>query len=60
MLATGKQYIDRIKTRPAEVFIGGEKVTDVTSHPAFRNAVVSISRLYDVTSSPANRTARSK
>ncbi len=55
MLATGKQYIDRIKTRPAEVFIGGEKVTDVTSHPAFRNAVVSISRLYDVTSSPANR-----
>ena len=54
MLATGKQYLARIKERPAQIFIGGEKVADVTSHPAFRNAAKSIARLYDVTSDPAN------
>ncbi len=53
MLRTGKQYIDDVKGR-ATVFIGGERVDDVTTHPAFRNAVQSVARLYDVTSDPAN------
>jgi 4-hydroxyphenylacetate 3-monooxygenase len=52
MLRTGKKYIDDVKGR-ATVFIGGERVDDVTTHPAFRNAVQSVARLYDVTSDPA-------
>lgn len=54
MLRTGKQYIDAIKGR-AEIYVGGERVGDVTTHPAFRNAVASVSRLYDVTSAARNR-----
>ena len=30
-----------------EVYINGERVKDVTTHPAVRNAVRSLSRLYD-------------
>lgn len=54
MLATGKEYIERIRDRKAAVYIGGERIDDVTTHPAFRNSIRSISRLYDVTSNPAN------
>ena len=30
-----------------EVYVYGERVKDVTTHPAFRNAARSIARLYD-------------
>lgn len=54
MLRTGKQYVDAVKGR-ADVYVGGERVKDVTTHPAFRNSVASVARLYDVTSDPKNR-----
>ena len=53
MLRTGKKYIDDVKGR-ATVFIGGERVDDITTHRAFCNAAQSVARLYDVTSDPAN------
>ncbi|MGE3936036.1 MAG: 4-hydroxyphenylacetate 3-hydroxylase family protein [Rhodospirillaceae bacterium] len=56
MLRTGKQYVDAVKGR-AEVYVGGERVDDVTTHPAFRNSVASVARLYDVTSDPARADA---
>ena len=31
---TGQQYIDGLRGNPAEVWIRGERVKDVTSHPA--------------------------
>lgn len=37
------------------VFIDGARVDDVTTHPAFREAVRSVARLYDIASDPANR-----
>ena len=43
---TGAQYIDSLRDG-REVYIYGENVDDVTTHPAFRNAVRSIARLYD-------------
>ena len=43
---TGQQYIDSLRDG-REVYIYGERVEDVTTHPAFRNAVRSIARLYD-------------
>lgn len=54
-LRTGAQYIDGIKNDGRRVFIDGEEVADVASHPAFREAVRSIAGLYDIASDPANR-----
>lgn len=38
-----------------EVYIHGEKVGDVTTHPAFRNAVANAAYLYEFQSRPENR-----
>src|SRR3990170_1298279 len=43
---TGRQYLESLRDG-REVFIYGERVTDVVTHPAFRNAARSIARLYD-------------
>lgn len=43
---TGKEYIESLRDN-REVWINGERVEDVTTHPAFRNAVRSIARMYD-------------
>lgn len=43
---TGAEYIESLKDG-REVWIYGEKVKDVTEHPAFRNPIRSIARLYD-------------
>ena len=45
---TGKEYIAEIKERKTEVWIHGEKVDDVTTHPAFKNVVESVAGLYDL------------
>ena len=52
---TGAQYIQGLRERPRDVWIGGEKVKDVTSHPAFRNGALSIAALYDMQHEPALR-----
>jgi 4-hydroxyphenylacetate 3-monooxygenase len=43
---TGREYLESLKDG-REVYIYGERVKDVTVHPAFRNAARSIARLYD-------------
>ena len=50
----GNEYIEGLRDA-RRVYIDGELVPDVTTHPAFRGAVRSISRLYDVAADPANR-----
>ena len=52
---TGEEYITGLRERAAEVHIGGEQVKDVTTHPAFRNAVRTVARLYDMKADPAQR-----
>ena len=42
----GKEYIESLQDE-REIYIYGERVKDVTKHPAFRNSVQSIARLYD-------------
>ena len=37
-----------------DVYLLGERVADVTVHPAFRNSVASAARLYDFQSAPEN------
>jgi 4-hydroxyphenylacetate 3-monooxygenase len=49
---TGKEYLESLRDG-REVWIYGERVDDVTTHPAFRNAARSIARLYDALHDPA-------
>ncbi len=51
---TGAEYIDSLRDG-REVYIDGERVADVTTHPAFRNSVRSIARLYDALHDPRTR-----
>src|SRR6204780_1825944 len=43
---TGAEYLESLRDG-REVYIYGERVKDVTTHPAFRNAAASIGLLYD-------------
>jgi 4-hydroxyphenylacetate 3-monooxygenase len=49
---TGQDYIKGLQEQPREVWICGERVADVTSHPALRNGVRSIAALYDMQHDP--------
>src|SRR6186713_892323 len=42
----GAEYLESLRDG-REVYVYGERVDDVTTHPAFRNAARSIARLYD-------------
>ena len=54
-LRTGQQYLDALKDDGRRVFLDGEEVNDVTSHPAFCEAARSIANLFDISSDPLNR-----
>ena len=51
-LLTGTGYLESLRDG-REVYIHGERVKDVTTHPAFRNSARSIARLYDSLHDPA-------
>ena len=52
---TGQQYIDGLRANPAEVWIRGERVKDVTTHPALAGGVGSVAALYDLQHDEAAR-----
>jgi 4-hydroxyphenylacetate 3-monooxygenase len=54
MLKSGAQHLESIRDG-RKVYIGGELVDDVTTHPAFRNAAQSFAMLYDRKAAPENR-----
>lgn len=45
---SGAQYIERLHKTPREVWLRGERVDDVTAHPALRRPAAQIARLYDM------------
>ena len=51
---TGAEYIESLRDGRS-VYINGERVRDVTMHPAFRNSVRSMARLYDALHDPAQQ-----
>src|SRR6266705_566397 len=51
---TGAEFIESLRDG-REVFIYGERVKDVTTHPAFRNSARMIARLYDALHDPAKK-----
>ena len=52
---TGQEYITGLKERPREVWLNGERIEDVTTHPALCNGVRSVAALYDMQHDPALR-----
>lgn len=53
---TGEEYLDSLRDG-REVWLRGQRVKDVTTHPAFRNTARMIARLYDALHDPARRAA---
>ena len=51
---TGEEYLESLRD-DREVYIYGERVADVTEHPAFRNAARTMARLYDALHDPERR-----
>jgi 4-hydroxyphenylacetate 3-monooxygenase len=51
---TGSEYLESLRDSRA-VYLYGERVQDVTTHPAFRNSARSIALLYDKLHDPAER-----
>src|SRR6266850_478972 len=52
---TGRQYIKGLQDQQREVWLGGERVKDVTTHPGLANGVQAIASLYDMQHDPGLR-----
>jgi len=51
---TGEEYLKSLQDG-REIYIYGERVKDVTTHPAFRNAAASVGQLYDSLHDPVSQ-----
>src|SRR4030088_67497 len=51
---TGAEYLESVRDG-REIWIYGEKVKDVTTHPAFRNTARMIARMYDAMHDPKGK-----
>ncbi|MER5425525.1 4-hydroxyphenylacetate 3-hydroxylase family protein [Streptosporangium roseum] len=51
---TGDEYVESLRD-DREIYLYGDRVKDVTSHPAFRNPVRMTARLYDALHDPDKR-----
>jgi 4-hydroxyphenylacetate 3-monooxygenase len=58
MLRTGKEHLQSLRDGRA-LYVGSERIDDVTSHPAFRGAAATVAALYDMKAEPGNREAMS-
>jgi len=52
---TGQQYIDGLRAQEREVWLGGERVRDVTTHKGLSGGVRAIAHLYDMQHAPELR-----
>ena len=50
----GQEFLESLRG-PREIWIYGEKVKDVTTHPAFRNPARMMARLYDALHEPSSK-----
>ena len=53
-MRSGAEYLRSLRDGRA-IFVDGERVKDVTTHPAFREAARSVARLFDVAAAPEHR-----
>lgn len=54
-LRTGASFLSELSQSRRAIFVDGERVSDPTTHPAFRNAARTIARLFDYAAAPENR-----
>ena len=54
MLRTGKEHLETLRDDRV-VYVGGERIDDVTTHPAFRGAAQTVAAIFDMKADPANR-----
>src|SRR5436853_2639498 len=52
---TGAEYIKGLQSQQCEVWLRGERVKDVTTHPGLANGVRAIASLYDLQQDPKLR-----
>jgi 4-hydroxyphenylacetate 3-monooxygenase len=52
---TGRQYLNGLREQDREVWLAGERVKDVTSHPGLKNGARAIASLYDMQTDPKLR-----
>lgn len=50
-MMNGKEYLESLRDGRV-VYLNGEKISDVTSHPAYQNSARSIKRMYDALHDP--------
>ncbi len=50
---SGKQYLDGLRAQRREIWLGGERVEDVTTHPGLASGARAIASLYDMQLEPA-------
>ena len=49
---TGKQYLEGLRQQPREIFLGGQRVEDVTTFPGLAGGARSLAGLYDMQHDP--------
>ncbi len=54
---TGEEFLQGLRQRSRDVWIGGEPVQDVTTHPAFVHCAHTLARLYEMQHEPETREA---
>ena len=54
MLRTGKEHLETLRDGRV-VYVGGERIDDVTTHPWFSAAAQTVAGIYDLKADPANR-----
>ena len=52
---TGRQYLNGLREQDREVWLAGERVKDVTTHPGLKNGARAIASLYDMQCEPGLR-----
>jgi len=54
-LRTGESFLADLRASKRTIFVDGERISDPTSHPAFRNGARTFARLFDYAAAPENR-----
>jgi 4-hydroxyphenylacetate 3-monooxygenase len=49
---TGRQYLEGLRSQEREVWLGGKRIDDVTTHPALASGARAIASLYDMQCEP--------
>jgi anthranilate 3-monooxygenase (FAD) / 4-hydroxyphenylacetate 3-monooxygenase len=52
-IRSGADYLEGLRSRPREVWVGGERVANVADHPAFAAVARQLAALYDMQLEPA-------